>query len=180
MIAPVLRRKGSVGLHTFTTPHTKPNPSLIRLRSRQDRDFRPAHSFSSGSPKDTRPPARVCTFADTACAARFLSTSCAPSITSYFPATCSRAAGRRPSDRCAGAWTCPGFCNPARSIGAIPTPVHLPLVQNSPLPREFGSAGILPALFCLNRTTRSVTTRSAALLTSTPQLGPCVALSSLC
>jgi hypothetical protein len=83
-------------------------------------------NLSSGPPKETHSHPRVCTFADTARAAWFLSTSCAPSITFYFPATCSRFAGMRFTGLCAGAWTLSGIsqsrsdhsCNPPSS----PTP----------------------------------------------------------
>ena len=71
------------------TLHQTTSPVDSSTKVDKDCGFGPAPPFASGSPKDTRPPARVCTFADTACAARFFSTSCASSITSYFPATCS-------------------------------------------------------------------------------------------
>ncbi len=115
--------------------HDNPNRNHSSHKNRAKTLRIPILVFSAGSPKETRRPTRVCTFADTACAARFLSTSGAPSITFYFPATCSRVAGTRFTGVCAGLWTLSGILQSRSEDRCNPRASPFPPVQKCPKSR---------------------------------------------
>jgi hypothetical protein len=181
MIAPVLRRKGSVGLHTFTTPCTKPSRPLIRLRKSTKTGFRPCPRVFFGFTKGYAP-ARTCVHFCRHGLRRTVSLHFLRAVHNLlFSRNLQSGSGEASFRPLRWGLDVSGIlqsrqedrCNPHTSP---PSPV-----QNSLLPREFGSAGILPAFFPLNSRhplVQQLVRRTP--LTSTSQLGPCVALQSLC